>query len=55
MMKYSQKCQKLKTEKRGYENAMEEWLCKVFDTTYVPLLLDLRDSCVPEIIQGDIS
>jgi hypothetical protein len=29
MVKYSQKCQKLKIEKRGYENVMEERLCKV--------------------------
>jgi hypothetical protein len=50
MLKYSQKCQKLRTEKRGYENVMEEWLCKVFDITYVPVLLDLRDSYVPETI-----
>jgi hypothetical protein len=52
MLKYSQKCQKLgekkKKKKRFYENVMGEWLCKVFDTTYVPVLHDLRDSCVPE-------
>jgi hypothetical protein len=50
MLKYSQKCQKLKAEKRGYENVVEERLCKVFDATYVPVLLDLRDTCVPETI-----
>jgi predicted glycosyl hydrolase (DUF1957 family) len=49
-MKYSQKCQKLKTEKRGYENVMEEWLYKVINNVYVPLLLDLRHSCVPKTI-----
>jgi len=49
-MKYSHKCQKLKTKKRGYENVIEEWFCKIFNTTYVPLLLDLRDNCVLEAI-----
>lgn len=44
MFKYSQKCQKLKTEKRGYENVMEERLCEVFDTAHVPVFLDLHDA-----------